>query len=81
MKFALTALTALVMLTASVLPAFSGGSTWHGSQRRMKKAHSKQLKQEADFWKRFHAEMAQIEKALDIDERKHLRSKKKATTK
>jgi hypothetical protein len=47
----------------------------------MQKAHSKRLKQEADFWKRFHAEMAQVEYALDFKEREHLRSRKKAIRK
>lgn len=64
----ITALLLVCTILAWCLPpAFAGGSGWHHSQTRRNAAYKKWLKQEADFWKRFDAEMAEAGKENESD--------------
>lgn len=65
MKKMLALLVVCTVLAGYVSPAFASG--WHRSQSRMRKAHTRWLKQGAQFWKKFDAEMAQVGKGDESD--------------
>lgn len=63
MRKMLALLVVCTILAGYIPPAFAGG--WQRTQRRVRKAHKKWLKQQADFWKKFDAEMAELEARMD----------------
>ena len=61
----LAIIIASIVLLVPISQAFAGNAAWRGSQSRMRKAYLKWQKQEAEFWKKFDAEMVQAERDLD----------------
>ncbi|GEM_PF-1980650 len=74
-------LTLLLVLVATVLPAFAGGAASRSAQRRSRKALSVWNQQMAGEWKKFEAEMAEAEAKLDKIQKKVPRTRQQAKPK
>jgi len=48
------------VLAGYVSTAIAGAAGWQNSQSRMRKAHQKTMKQQAEYWKKFDPEKFQV---------------------
>ena len=56
----LAIIMAIGLFVAPVSDVWASSSNWHFSQARMRRAYVKTLKQQAQFWKKFDAEMSRV---------------------
>lgn len=61
----LAIIMAMVVLPVLVPEVWASSSQWRFSQARMRQAHDKWQKRQAEFWKKFDAEMAGISNGGD----------------
>ncbi|MFH1112278.1 MAG: hypothetical protein V1792_00010 [Pseudomonadota bacterium] len=62
MKKQFAVFAALLILSASVAPAFAGGPAYHSSQRRTRAKADAMNKKMTDAWQKFDAEMDTLKK-------------------
>jgi len=65
----LAIIMAIGLFVAPISDVWASGSNWHFSQARMRRAYVKSLRQQAQFWKKFDAEMDQLKTGFDGEKR------------
>lgn len=59
MKKMVALFVVFALMVCTIPLTFAGGAGWHRAQSKRNAAYKKWLKQEAEFWKKFDAEMAE----------------------